>query len=165
MDECNEDDDTVLAKDIHDCESCPLYKHDCKGGWTSDGNGNPVEPPCTSWNDDDEIYEGMYEDNVYEPSERELKWEQEELARKEQEQKKRRETEDKEEARRQIQKASRYGNAKIREGGELCSNWYCPSCHRWFRAWHESYHNGIVETYCSFCGESLAHSYLLDKKD
>mgnify|MGYP000954050537 CR=1 FL=1 len=155
-------DDVILAKDIHDCESCPLYKYDCIGGWTSDGNGNPVEPPCTSWDDDDEIYEGMYEDRVYEPSEQELRWEREELAQKEQERKKKREAEDKEETRRQIGKATRYGNAKIREGGGLCSDWYCPSCHRWFRAWHESYHNGIIETCCSFCGEPLAHSYLLD---
>lgn len=104
----------------------------------------------------------MYEDNIYEPSEQELKWEQAELIQKEQERKKRREVEEKEDAKRQIEKVSRYGNAKVREGGELCSNWYCPSCHRWFRAWHESCHNGIVETYCGFCGETLAHSYLLD---
>jgi hypothetical protein len=49
-----------LAKDIHDCDECPLYKKDCIGGWTSDGCGNPIEPPCTSWNDDVLIYEGMY---------------------------------------------------------------------------------------------------------
>lgn len=49
----------VLAKDIDDCSNCPLYKSECLGGWTSDGAGNPIEPPCTSWNDDDEIWDGM----------------------------------------------------------------------------------------------------------
>jgi hypothetical protein len=52
--------DEIRAKDIHDCDECPLYEHDCKGGFTSDGNGNPIEPPCCSWNDDTVIYEGMY---------------------------------------------------------------------------------------------------------
>jgi hypothetical protein len=53
-----------LAKDINDCVECPLYKKDCKGGWTSDGKGAPVEPPCMSWDDDKLVYEGMY-DNDY----------------------------------------------------------------------------------------------------
>lgn len=156
------DDDVVLAKDIDGCESCPLYKHDCIGGWTSDGNGNPIEPPCTSWNDEDEIYEGMYENYAYEPSEQELKWEREELARKEKEQKQKRRIENEEEARRKLEESTRYGNAKIREGNELCYKWYCPHCHRWFNAWHESCHDGIVETSCNYCGERLAHSFLLD---
>lgn len=55
-------DDVVLAKDITDCSNCPLYKSECKGGWTSGGGGVPIEPPCTSWNDDDVIYDGMIED-------------------------------------------------------------------------------------------------------
>lgn len=51
----------VLAKDIDDCSNCPLYESECPGGWTSNGAGNPIEPPCTSWNDDDEIWDGMLE--------------------------------------------------------------------------------------------------------
>lgn len=51
----------MLAKDIDDCSNCPLRENDCGGGWTSDGGGMPVEPPCTSWDDDKEVYEGMYE--------------------------------------------------------------------------------------------------------
>ena len=53
--------DDVLAKNITDCEECPLYKNDCSGGWTSGGAGQPIEPPCTLWNGDEIIYEGMYE--------------------------------------------------------------------------------------------------------
>lgn len=37
----------VLAKDIDDCSNCPLYESECHG-LTSDGAGNPIEPPCTS---------------------------------------------------------------------------------------------------------------------
>jgi len=53
--------DTIKAIDITDCESCPLHKKDCVGGWTSGGAGEPIEPPCTSWDGQDEIFEGMYE--------------------------------------------------------------------------------------------------------
>lgn len=49
----------VLAKDIKECEDCPLYEHDCPGGATGTPNGYR-EPPCCSWNDDTEVYEGMY---------------------------------------------------------------------------------------------------------
>jgi hypothetical protein len=52
----------MKAKDIKGCDNCPLYKNDCKGGWSSDGRGTPVEPPCTGWDDDNDIYEGMYEE-------------------------------------------------------------------------------------------------------
>ena len=51
----------MKAKDIDDCDNCPLRKSDCNGGMTSGGGGNPIEPPCTSWNDETEIYEGMYD--------------------------------------------------------------------------------------------------------
>lgn len=51
----------MKAKDITGCDNCPIYKNDCKGGWTSNGRGTPIEPPCTSWNDEDDIYEGMYD--------------------------------------------------------------------------------------------------------
>ena len=50
-----EEDNIVLAKDIEDCDSCPLKDHDCPGGWTSGGSGQPIEPPCCSWNDDTEV--------------------------------------------------------------------------------------------------------------
>lgn len=154
-------DEIKLAKDIDDCSNCPLYQHDCTGGWTS-GNGEPVEPPCCSWNENDKIYKGMYENNSYEPSEGDLEWIRENIARKEQEKKEKHELKDKEEAKKLINSISRYGNAKIKQGGELCYSWYCPRCNRWFHAWSESSHDGVVETSCSHCGEVLVHSWLLD---
>lgn len=57
----NDEETYILAKDISDCNSCPLYRVDCVGGWTSDGSGNPVEPPCCSWDDDTKVYQGMYD--------------------------------------------------------------------------------------------------------
>lgn len=55
------EDKVIYARDIDDCSVCPLCQKDCKGGWTSNGSGTPIEPPCTSWNGDEEIYEGMYD--------------------------------------------------------------------------------------------------------
>jgi len=52
------DDYEKYAKDIDGCENCPLS---C-GGWKSDGNGEPVEPPCMSWNDDTIVSVSRYED-------------------------------------------------------------------------------------------------------
>lgn len=51
----------MKAKDINDCEDCPLKDNDCQGGYTSGPNGLPIEPPCCSWNDDTDVYEGMYD--------------------------------------------------------------------------------------------------------
>ena len=103
----------------------------------------------------------MY-DNDYEPSEGDLEWIRKDIARKEQEKKEKRELEDKKEAKRLINSISRYGNAKVKQGGELCYNWYCPHCNRWVHANSEHCHNGITETSCNYCGENLAHSWLLD---
>jgi hypothetical protein len=50
----------MKAKDIKDCDNCPLYKNDCKGGWTSNNRGTPIEPPCIEWDDEDNIYKDMY---------------------------------------------------------------------------------------------------------
>jgi len=48
----------MTLNDIEDCEECPLLKEEiCKGGWTSDGNGNPVEPPCESVDPDEDLDE------------------------------------------------------------------------------------------------------------
>lgn len=153
-------DDIVLAKDINDCSACPLHKNDCPGGWTSGGGGTPIEPPCCSWNDDKEIYEGMY-DNSYEPSEQELNWERERRLEKEHESNLKKEAQYKEEIKTLIHKTSAYGNAKIKSGRGLCDTWFCPKCNRWFHAWHESCHDGITETSCNYCGSTLAHSYIL----
>ena len=47
-------DDTKLAIDITDCSECPL-ENECSGKTIF------TEPPCASWNDDDEIYSGMFD--------------------------------------------------------------------------------------------------------
>ena len=52
---------TKKASDITGCEDCPLLGNDCVGGWTSSPSGTPIEPPRCSWNDDTEVYAGMYE--------------------------------------------------------------------------------------------------------
>ena len=72
-------DELKIASEIEDCDDCPLYKMDCPGGWTGGPNG-PIEPPCCSWNGDEEIYEGMYRERDYSPEE--LKWLQEEYEQK-----------------------------------------------------------------------------------
>jgi len=54
--------DGKYAKDIKDCDDCPLLYNDCKGGWISDGSGMPIEPPCILWNGETLVYEGMYSD-------------------------------------------------------------------------------------------------------
>jgi hypothetical protein len=157
-------DNVIFAKAINDCENCPLYKHDCIGGYTSNGNGTPIEPPCCSWNENDEIFEGMYENNTYEPLEKELVWEREEQTKRERNQREKRIIKDKEDTLRQIKSISKYGNAKIRNSGELCWEWFCPRCNRWFHAWYESIHSGITETSCNHCGQTLAYSSLIEDK-
>lgn len=57
-----------LAKEIDDCSVCPLQGDECNG-ITSNPNGYS-EPPCASWDENDEIYAGMMEDKwlAYEES-------------------------------------------------------------------------------------------------
>ena len=50
-----------LAKEIKSCEDCPLYQNDCKGSWSSSAYGIPIEPPCCNWEENDVIFEGMYD--------------------------------------------------------------------------------------------------------
>lgn len=57
------DEGIVYAKDIHDCDDCPLKDKDCHGIRPNAG-GMPIDPPCCSWNDNDEIFEGMYFEEV-----------------------------------------------------------------------------------------------------
>lgn len=46
----------MLYKDLEDdCDNCPLKQHDiCSGGWQCYG-GEPIEPPCCSFNDDTDL--------------------------------------------------------------------------------------------------------------
>ena len=154
----------VKAEDIEECDSCPLFGNDCPGGWTSGGGGVPIEPPCASWNGDEEIYEGMYSQRR-DYSEQELRWwriDQKQKEREEAENKRKKEIED---AKKAVFSISKYGNAKTRysewnDGFE----WWCVECHRWVHPWSLSMFNGIASTHCPRCGAGLAHSYLLEEE-
>lgn len=153
--------EVIYARDIDDCSVCPLYKKDCPGGWTSGGGGTPIEPPCTSWNGDEEIYEGMY-DRYSDWKLEDIEQKTAELIRRRTKQQKDR----KEYLERRISEYSNYGNVKTRYAGELLDKWYCPRCHNWF------YPNGCVPPYrdkdgietsiCPICNTRLAYSYELD---
>jgi hypothetical protein len=47
----------MKAKDIEDCDSCPLLNNHCKGCMISSPSGQPIESPCCFWNPEDEISE------------------------------------------------------------------------------------------------------------
>ncbi len=45
----------MLVSEIEDCEVCPLKEEGfCTGGWSSGAGGVPIEPPCASWNGDED---------------------------------------------------------------------------------------------------------------
>lgn len=50
--------------EIEDCDECPIKDEGiCPGGWTSGAGGIPIEPPCTSWDGNEEVddyIEGYY---------------------------------------------------------------------------------------------------------
>lgn len=82
----------MKAKEIEDCENCPLLGNHCPGGMTSSPGGIPIEPPCCSWSPEDEISEEKM-DKEHESYIRELEeeWEFEKKLRvKKEEAKKRR---------------------------------------------------------------------------
>lgn len=157
--------EVIYARDIDDCSVCPLYEKDCPGGWTSSPSGNPIEPPCTSWNGDEEIYEGMY-DRYSDWKLEDIKQKTAELIRREQEEREKQQKDHIEYLERRIAEYSNYGNTKTRYAGELLDKWYCPRCHNWF------YPNGcatpdhdrdrIEIARCPICNTRLAHSYDLD---
>jgi len=75
----------MLYKELEDCEQCPLYKDLCPGGWTSSPSGNPIEPPCTNWKDDDdldELYDNAIASNLAHEEYLERKWAEEEKRKK-----------------------------------------------------------------------------------
>lgn len=73
----------MKAKEIDDCEQCPLKGEFCKGGWTASPSGNPIEPPCTSWDpeeDIDDIYSSYSASQLAREEYEDRKWEEEKAA-------------------------------------------------------------------------------------
>lgn len=157
-------DEIKKASEIEDCAGCPLYGTDCKGGWTSGAGGTPIEPPCCSWNGDEDIYEGMYSEMDYSPQE--LKWMQEEFERREA---KKREADHRAEVERLENlvwrlTGGRYRHIEFRYRGEICYDWLCPYCHTWRSVSSESHHGGISEAWCSRCGRRMVYCQELEKE-
>lgn len=152
------------ASEIEECEYCPLYKNDCPGGWTSDGTGQPVEPPCTSWNDDDEIYEGMY---YHEPSDEEIRRWSEESARKEAARKEQEHRREIDRLRNLVGKLTgdNYKHIEFRRNGTIVDDWLCPYCHKWTHPGWESGHGGILESWCGRCNHRLVYCSELERED
>ena len=158
------DDEIVMARDITDCDECPLYENDCPGGWASGAGGVPIEPPCCSWNDDTEVYEGMYDRS---PSEAEIRWaeelwEQKEIERKEKEHKQYIET-----LRQKVWNLTGddYRHVEFRRNGSIVDDWLCPYCHTWQRPDSESMYDGIVEAWCSRCNRRIVYCSELERED
>ena len=158
-------DEVKKASEIEDCSECPLYQADCPGGWSSDGTGQPIEPPCTSWDDDDEIYEGMYED--YEPSEAELERWREETARREKQRKEEEHRQEIDRLRRQVRSLTggEYKHIEFRRNGTIVDDWFCPYCQRWTHPDFESGHGGIVESWCRRCNKRMVFCSELERED
>lgn len=153
------------ASEIEECEDCPLYKKDCPGGWTSDGTGQPVEPPCTSWNDDDEIYEGMYTD--YEPSEAEIRGWREIEARREEQRKEEQHRKEIDLLRQKVRSLTggEYKHIEFRRNGTIVDDWLCPYCHRWVHPGWESGYGGILESWCGRCNHRMVFCSELERED
>lgn len=154
------------ASEIEECEDCPLLGNDCPGGWTSGAGGTPIEPPCCSWNGDEEIYEGMY-DRDYRFSPQELKWAQEEYDRREAA---RREKLHKQEIERFKEKVrsltgGEYRHIEFRRNGSICHDWLCPYCHTWRRVGAESWYGGIGEAWCGKCNRRMVYCAELELRN
>lgn len=153
----------IFAKDITDCDSCPIYKADCPGGYTSGGGGQPIEPPCCSWDDDTKVYVGMYSyERDYSPQE--IAWCEERSKAKEEAERVARHKADVEEAMCRVREITGGGNTPRRYGGEFCATWYCKRCNRWVYSGVESSSGGITTSYCPRCGDSFAHAWILDEE-
>lgn len=149
----------IHASDITDCTECPLYDHDCCGGWSSSGCGTPIEPPCCSWSGNEEIYEGMYDRDYRDYEYAEVSYKEKQAREQEAREKSR-----KEDIERRIRNYSDYDNVKVKHEGRAYERWFCPRCHNWFQnAWWEcTMVDGVTFTRCKICYAKLAHSYELD---
>ena len=77
-------------KELEDCEQCPLFNDMCPGGMTFSPSGNPIEPPCTCWNPDDdldELYDSAIASQLAHEEYLERKWKEENDLKKKKEEK------------------------------------------------------------------------------
>lgn len=156
-------DEVKIANEIEDCEECPLHGKDCPGGWTG-GPNSPIEPPCCSWNGDEEIYEGMYQEYDYTPQE--LKWAQEEYERKAAEKRSA-------EHRARLEHLQMvvggilegpYLHIETKDAGELRDAWKCPYCRSWSRVNWPYSHDGVIEEWCNRCGKKMVYCRELEEE-
>ena len=153
------------ASDITECEECPLLGNDCSGGWTSSSSGTPIEPPCCSWNDDTEVYAGMYDCDYREPSLQEIKWAQEEYDKRENKIKEEKHKIEIERLRNKVRVLTgcEYKHIELRQTPSICSDWLCPYCHTWQRVGSESWHDGIGKAWCSTCNHIMVYCSELER--
>lgn len=154
----------IFAKDIGDCDECPIFCNDCKGSWSSDSNGQPIEPPCCSWKPNDLITENMY--SCYEPTEEELQRIKEKNDKKrisEKEQKLKYEIEKHKNIVQKITKGE-YKHVERKDRGCYGEYYLCPYCHQWTPIFYKKSHDGITETDCIKCGLTILYSDLLEEE-
>ena len=145
------------ASDITECEDCPLFGNDCVGGWISSPSGTPIEPPCCSWNDDTEVYTGMYK--YKELSLQEIKWAQEEYNKRENKIKEEKHKIEIERLKNKVRKltGNEYKHIEFRRGSSICKDWLCPYCHTRQKVGSEWWHDGIGEAWCSTCNHIMVY--------
>ena len=103
-----------------------------------------------------------YDDSDY-PSKYDLMLE-EEYQRRQQEEREKREIEEKERLRRLVYSKTKYGITKTKYYGSIVDSWFCHKCNRWVYPCYEWGHDGIVETSCPRCFETLVYCSELDEK-
>lgn len=152
----------IKAKDIHDCNDCPLYKEECSGGWTSGSGGEPIEPPCYSWNPEDETHNYEYEPEDY-PTEDDVKrlQELERIHNKEREDNRKREIE---RLTKLVHSKTKYGITKMKYYGSIVWAYFCPNCNKWVYPTSEHSHHGICEATCPECGDTLVYCDILNQE-
>lgn len=158
--------ETKKASEITECEECPLYGNDCIGGPKSTPGGVPIDPPCCSWNDDTEVYEGMYGD-YRDLSPQELKWAEEEYEKREAEKKAEKRKAERERLKEKVRTLTggEYKHIELRYCGSICNEWLCPYCHTWRRVGSESWYGGIGEAWCNKCNRRMVYCGELEKED
>ena len=106
----------------------------------------------------------MYDYDVSDyPSKYDLMLE-EEHQRRQQEEREKREIEEKERLRRLVYSKTKYGITKTKYYGSIVDSWFCHKCNRWVYPCSECGHDGIVETSCPRCFETLVYCSELDEK-